>query len=235
MAQGPPADFIGDGFDVPFIERKPRPAERTSVEPPRDEKPSGTSDQHAGVAGIGASKIAGFDAISPIDIGTTRIADGTTAPTRRRGRPPGSRNRTIDDETEIKTPGDLKVGNIESLLLSIHFAAGKLVHESLELDAGEAKKLADAIRDVQKHYPTVIDPKKVAVANLFLVAGGIYGTRIVAAYNNKKKEAPVQQVTPPNVQAINKPAAKAANGPVNQPRTPADLDLSAPIDYTDGG
>lgn len=52
----------------------------------------------------------------------------------------------------------------------------------LELDKDEAKKLADGIKEVSKHYPVALNPKHVAIANLVVVAGGIYGSRIMA-YN----------------------------------------------------
>jgi len=61
--------------------------------------------------------------------------------------------------------------------------------EELSLDKSEAQSMNSALKEVARHYPTQIDPKKLAIANLVVVLGGIYGTRAVAIRTRLKNEA----------------------------------------------
>jgi hypothetical protein len=71
----------------------------------------------------------------------------------------------------------------------------------MELDKEEAKKLADASKEVAKHYSVYIDPKKLAIANLAAVAGFLYGPRAIAwrarKSGEKKAAAATVPVSPP--------------------------------------
>lgn len=73
--------------------------------------------------------------------------------------------------------------------------AAILATPEMELDREESQKLADAVKEVGKHYSMLFDPKHVAIANLFAVSGFIYGPRIVAYRARKKAEKP-QTVKP---------------------------------------
>lgn len=77
--------------------------------------------------------------------------------------------------------------DISDVLYSMHLmiAAGLKVPE-LEIDKDEAKKLGDAINEVAKHYTVEFDPKHVAVFNLCMVVGGIYGPRALAIIHTRK-------------------------------------------------
>jgi hypothetical protein len=66
-------------------------------------------------------------------------------------------------------------------LLSCHaLLAGIAKTPELQIDATEAKLLAQGIVDVAKFYPVAVDPKMLAWINLTMIAGTIYGTRVFA-------------------------------------------------------
>lgn len=161
--------------------------------------------------------INGFEAYSP---DTARI-DSESAP-KRRGRKPGSKNRvpgsggtTAGPEKET-VPGSLI--DLSVLLMSIHnLGAAILQVEELELDEGESKKLADGIKEVAKFYPVGLSPKKLAIANLGIIACEIYGTRALAFRLRKKKEAAEKpkliQMSTTRPPAPPQPTRPAAGGP----------------------
>jgi hypothetical protein len=57
------------------------------------------------------------------------------------------------------------------------------------LDASEARELAKAAAEVQSHYEINLDPKILAWTQFVMVAGSIYGPRILAANIRHKREA----------------------------------------------
>jgi len=68
-------------------------------------------------------------------------------------------------------------------LLSIHVGIATLTKTpELELDETEAKRLAEALARVSRHYPILdkIGEKSIDHANLIATVGGIYGSRMVA-------------------------------------------------------
>lgn len=81
------------------------------------------------------------------------------------------------------------IRGIEKLLYSLHqMGAVILSAPELELDATEARDLANAVRDVQEHYSVSISPKAEAWANLAVVALGLYGTRAIAIGARRSQE-----------------------------------------------
>lgn len=99
--------------------------------------------------------------------------------------------------------------------------------EELELDEDDAKKLADAVAEVQRQYAVAVDPKKMALINLAGVCGKIYGTSFIAWRARRKKERAkarlevVPQAQPaPRAEPAAAPPRRPANG---APETPADL------------
>lgn len=87
-----------------------------------------------------------------------------------------------------KAPLDL--GGIETLLLSAHaMLAGILSTPELELDKSEAKKISTALQEVEKHYPIGVNEKTMALTNLALVMGGIYGSRFMTYRMRMNMEA----------------------------------------------
>lgn len=78
--------------------------------------------------------------------------------------------------------------SLKELLISLHLALAAFTDtQELMLEESEAKRLADAMAEVSKYYTMVFDPKKVAIANLLIVAGGIYGPRFMAWKINRDK------------------------------------------------
>lgn len=78
--------------------------------------------------------------------------------------------------------------SLTDLLFSIHLMGAEFLSTpELELDRDEAKKLGDAITEVGKYYNVSFDPKKVAIFQLAITAGGIYGVRFVAIRNRLKQ------------------------------------------------
>ena len=84
--------------------------------------------------------------------------------------------------------GSSKV-SLTDLLLSLHqMGASFFDVAELELDKDEAKKLSDSIQNVSKYYAVNFNPKHVAIAELAVIAGGIYGVRFVAIKRRLDKE-----------------------------------------------
>lgn len=159
-----------------------------------------------------APTIAGFETANPADIIDGGSGDGT--PRKRRGRPPGSRNRTY--AAEEKTPSNL-IANLESILLSIHFMGAALLKTpELELSEVEAKKLSDALKNVAKHYTVNLDPKKLALVELSTTMVGVYGPRAIAIYKRgtpRPARSPVVEMTPKDAQPKTNAAPRTAQAP----------------------
>lgn len=190
-----------------------------------------------------AANLGGIPLISPLNIGTggTSGGFGTEPRTRRRGRPPGSINRPRDTQ-ETSAQLDLKssLSNIEDLLTSIHWGTARLLDMSeLELTADDSRQLSRAIRDCLKHYQFNIDPKKMALGNLMMVAGGIYAPRVMAIYRRgEKKPATVTPIDRVKTGTTNNAPGPVATPPPSNsvaprnaaPRVPSEMDLSPVID-----
>lgn len=102
---------------------------------------------------------------------------GSSGTGKRRGRKPGSTNKS-------KTKGEnrLTASALEGIFFHAHLALAAITSTpELQLDRDEAKQLADAAAEVQSHYETrIIDPKTLAWINLGLTGAKLYGPRIVA-------------------------------------------------------
>lgn len=123
---------------------------------------------------------------------------GTDSGTRKRGRPPGSKNKAnLSIKPQPTRTAPLSVDGVSAILFSIHgMLAGVTRVPELKLDDAESKQLASAIAEVAKHYDLTADPKMVAWTNLAMTAGAIYGTRMVAIGMRKKTEAKKSQPKP---------------------------------------
>lgn len=71
--------------------------------------------------------------------------------------------------------------------------AAMLKVPELELDEAEAKRLEQAIKKVQRHYPLSVSQKHADLLMLGAVATQIYGTRAVAIYMTRKTPASAPQ------------------------------------------
>jgi hypothetical protein len=171
-------------------------------------------------------RIAGFAVESPAEFGGEFATIGD-AP-KRRGRKPGSKNRaSIPTE---KPPQSNLIESFESLLLSVHFMASKLLDApEWELDPPEAKALSDSLKRIAEFYPVGLSPKRIAQAELAVVVATVYGPRIVTSFKKapKPQQPGPRAVPPPQRQAQQpqaqqqqtQPQARAANGP----RVPSEM------------
>lgn len=127
--------------------------------------------------------------------------DANEQPSKRRGRPAGSRN--AKPKATQKTSTDLT-----SVLVSLHFMAANLCKiPELNMEKEEAKRLAEAVQKVNELYGMpVFSEKQEAWFNLAVVGCSIYGPRIIAHGINKKKDA------------ANKPGPKVVEGQFAQPK-----------------
>jgi len=102
----------------------------------------------------------------------------------------------------------------------------------IELDAQEATMLSDSLRKVAEFYPVSLSPKRMAMAELMICLGTIYGPRIITIYKKAPKgpklvpPKPAQpQTTQP--QPAQPAAASAGSRPLTQatsgPRVPSEM------------
>jgi hypothetical protein len=84
---------------------------------------------------------------------------------------------------------------LSEVIFSAHQMLSGFVAE-LELDKDESDKLAGAVKEVGRFYGATFDPKKVAIFNLCLVAGGIYGVRFFAIKNRLQASKQPKPVSP---------------------------------------
>lgn len=135
-------------------------------------------------------------------------ATGSDGP-RKRGRKPGTKNSTQ------KAANPVTVTGLEKVLYAIHAtAASALKAPELELDQTEARNLAEAVAEVQRHYNAVIDPKMMAWIGLFGVAGTIYGPRVAAMRIRKGMEKQMRALQP---RPVPNPPPTASPEPVRAP------------------
>lgn len=115
--------------------------------------------------------------VSTVEIGsatlegnTAEIEETVVGPQKRRGRPPGSRNKT--------TRVPLDIGGIEAILLSVHSALAVLLkNPKLNLTEDEAKQLAKASANVARHYDVPVTAKVMDWTTLIVVCASIYPQR----------------------------------------------------------
>lgn len=119
--------------------------------------------------------------------------DSTEPARKRRGRKPGS--------VSSKKTSSLDINGVENILYSIHtmLAAMTSVPE-WQLDKSEARMLAEASASVAAHYDVSASAKTIAWTNLIMVAGTVYGTRIIAIRARNKKDKPPR--SPASVQEL---------------------------------
>lgn len=98
-----------------------------------------------------------------------------------------------------------------------------LKQQELQLDQPESELLAKAMVDVSSHYGFQPSSKAVAWTNLIMVAGAIYGTRLVAIRNNRiatRRETRAAQTQQKPDEPVRQPDVtdlRPANGFVHPP------------------
>lgn len=152
---------------------------------------SGDGNPAADSAGIGA----------PIDPASVAASNGDFTERKRRGRPPGSGNKTKSVPAGIS--------GIEKTLFGIHQMLGAIIAPELALGEDDAHQMADAISAVNRHYQIrMFDAKTQDWLNLIMVAGAMYGSRVVAIRERVK----VQRMARPAM-----PRAQTANAAPGNP------------------
>lgn len=108
-----------------------------------------------------------------------------TGERKRRGRKPGSHNRT-------KTQDTISIEGLSTILFSSHLALSAMTRTpELMLDPDEAALLAKASMDVMSFYDNMkIAPQTVAWVGLISALGSVYGPRFVALRIKAKTKAP---------------------------------------------
>lgn len=143
---------------------------------------------------------------------------------RKRGRKPGSTNRTRTKETSLSVSG------LETLLLGVHQMGAALLKTSeLELDPAEAKSLAQASANVLRHYPSVQMPAQmIDWVALAMALGTVYAPRVIAIRNNRiaaKRVPSLDEIRAANgnpvKENVGSVAASTAVSPTPAPRGPA--------------
>ena len=149
--------------------------------------------------------IPGLVIVDPADIGGDSTGsgsgnDGNSAgePRKRRGRKPGS------GSTRSPKAQALDINGVEKILFSAHAILASLTKTpELMMDHTEAAELSKAIGSVARHYDVTASAKTVDIANLVMVAGMIYGSRIIAIRARKGKEKKERSApTPSNTDGV---------------------------------
>lgn len=153
---------------------------------------------------IDGAAIDAGDSVDPASLGGNDSAAGSGGSGKRRGRKPGSRNKSGGSGK----PATKTTDSIATMLYSVHMMGSMLLKTpEMMLSEVESSQLAKAIKDVSELYDVpFMDEKTLAWFNLAMVAGKVYGPRVIAAVNNNKKkpvevkQAPVMQM--PNFQGV---------------------------------
>lgn len=142
-----------------------------------------TIDSHSGAVTVEDDG----DSIPVIDPATISAEPDTgEPPSRKRGRPRGSKGGgNASKASQKETASDLT-----AILMSLHFMGATILKvPELELDEEEAEKLGKAVARVQAQYEVpVLSEEQRAWINLLLVAGTIYGPRVMAHSLNRKRK-----------------------------------------------
>jgi len=119
------------------------------------------------------------------DTATGSAPSGDSQP-RKRGRPFGSRNKRAETGPQVDLSG------LQGLISSGHMFIAALTKNPLwALDEREVKAYAEAVQNVSRHYDIAVQQKTIDHAMLFVVIGGIYGTRIMTMQRMKAEKPAV--------------------------------------------
>jgi hypothetical protein len=159
----------------------------------------------------GAEQIAGFATVSPFDIGAGVGDSGA----KRRGRPPGIKNRA-----ETKTSSNL-TADIEGLLISLNLGVAALLDckEFSEIPDEKSKAVADNIKELAAIYNKTMNPKTAAWSKLGVSIASAYGPVLYVLWNRKPQGPPVLVQGPPAGRLVEERAIPKGNGAVRTPET----------------
>lgn len=190
-------------------------------------EPDATATADAGATVTFADPGTGAGAYTEPVTGTEAGTDTgtfTTAEKRKRGRPAGSKNtRTLD------------ISGLEKSVYALHLTLAQFIPE-MELDSGEAHKLAEAYTEVGRHYPAMLLPDKyMALITFAGVAGAIYLPRAVALRMRLVSVRPQPRRAPPaNPAAQNPPTPQSSPLPENSFQNGAPVPREARVSVIPG-
>lgn len=112
---------------------------------------------------------------------------------RRRGRPPGSGNKTASGKTALDG------FDIRTILISIHALLAVKVGEEWALEDDEAKQVESAIKRVMRHQDMMVSQKQLDYAFAAYVVAMVYGTRVATTVMGKTAKKTEPEPAPVNV------------------------------------
>lgn len=152
------------------------------------ESTTGESDGSIGIAAVDDRGTESTDAgdgtqfVDPASAGDNSSAGTGTYTGKRRGRKPGSKNKSRASATQA-------TADISGILFTAHLFMAKLAKSDvLEITKEESEELGAAITRVSQLYEVpLLSEKHMAWLNLAMVSGNIYGTRLMVLSMNKKQ------------------------------------------------
>ncbi len=105
--------------------------------------------------------------------------------------------RSTERERQSRGPSAAQtkatIDTTTALLFSVHqMLAGMTQYQELAITQEEARAMAEAATHVQSFYPTKANAKALAWGNLAMIAGAVYGPRIVAIMKKPKRSRSTQ-------------------------------------------
>ncbi len=98
--------------------------------------------------------------------------------------------RSAPPRRETQTQVKANIDTTTAVLLSIHqMLAGIAQRPEILINEDQAKALATAAAHVQSFYPSKANAKALAWANLAMIAGAVYGPKVVAIMQSQKEGA----------------------------------------------
>lgn len=147
-----------------------------------------SSNSDTGVSGNPVIDPAAIDAAGDTGGGGSGDANSTGKPKRKYTR------RNSAGNTKASP---LNINGVENILYSMHMMlSGITKTPELLLDKAEANAMAIAMAEVSKHYDVAVAQKSLDWANLLMVVGGIYGTRLVAIRMRNSREKELRKKNP---------------------------------------
>lgn len=223
-----------NGKPVISINPNPSTTDGKSVDAASPDPANGPSDRSGETTDGGGSS----PRFEPVGTGTS---DSGSSPKRKSGWPKGKPRKPQPQRTSYpnvepvsypaaagteKETVRKNLADWTGVILSAHAILACVVKE-FELTEEEARKLSDASKEVAKHYSIGLTDKQLAWFNLTLVAGNLYGPRVIAFGIRKGSErrAKVVPIRPG-------PGPGQAPGPSAAPPTAAPVNGSPGIDLT---
>jgi len=167
-----PAD---GGLGKPAKQRQRNANPNSGIENGTSKLPGGNEEPSSRIEGAASSNpgSGGFTPIDPIALTSSGGSDDNAdQPRRGRGRPKGSRTKAKEETVQNLSA----LVKIERLLMTSCFFMGNILSApELHIDEAEAAEIADAIKELSKHYPIGMSEKTIAWVNFSFATAGVFG------------------------------------------------------------